>query len=161
MKVQVINKSSNELPEYSTLGSAGLDVCANLENAENLKGSNFTIDQERGYDLITIHPGGRVLVPTGLYFAIPEGYHLDVRPRSGLALKNGITVINSPGLLDSDYRGELGVVLVNHSQEAQTIGHGDRIAQVVLMKFERIDWNLVESLPETARGSGGFGSTGK
>jgi dUTP pyrophosphatase len=162
MKVQVINKSNNKLPEYSTIGSAGLDLHANLENTRNLKGTYYTINPGGTVlDTITIYPGGRVLIPTGLYVALPEGTHLDIRPRSGLALKQGLTVINSPGLVDSDYRNEIGVVLINHGKENQTISHGDRIAQAVLMKYEKIEWEQVENLDDTNRGLGGFGSTGK
>jgi dUTP pyrophosphatase len=159
--VRVINKSNNELPKYATIGSAGLDVQANLENVKELKGTDFFIDQRDGFSSVMILPRGRVLIPTGLYFSLPEGTHLDVRPRSGLALKQGLTVINTPGLLDSDYRNELGVVLINLSKDKQTIFHGDRIAQIVLMKSEKIIWEQVESLDETTRGMGGFGSTGK
>lgn len=159
MKVQVINKSVHELPEYSTIGAAGLDVKANLDNVGELKGENFSFN--RFSRTITLLPGGRVLVPTGLFFAIPEGMHIDVRPRSGLALKQGITVLNTPGLIDEDYRGELGVVLINLSPGRQTFAHGERIAQIVLTKHEIIEWDKVDVLSETVRGEGGFGHTGK
>jgi dUTP pyrophosphatase len=161
MIVQIVNESNNPMPYYSSEGAAGLDLYANLMCMDELKGKDFEITQGNDHEFITIQPGGRVLVPTGIYVAIPEGYHIDVRPRSGLALKQGLTVINTPGLIDSDYRGELGVVLINLSKENQNIYHGDRIAQIVLMKSEKVDWYQVDSLDDTIRGAGGFGSTGK
>lgn len=161
MKVRIVNKSDNPFPRYSTVGSAGLDICANLNDLSSIKGKDFAISHGNNRDYITIFPGGRVLIPTGLYFAIPEGYHIDVRPRSGLALKQGLTVLNTPGLIDSDYRGEVGVILTNLSKENQEVYHGDRVAQIVLMKSGRISWDVVEELDDTTRGIGGFGSTGK
>lgn len=140
--VNVVNSSSNDLPEYSTLGSAGMDLRASLS------------------DSVVLNPGERKLIPTGLKLALPVGYELQVRPRSGLALKYGITVLNSPGTVDSDYRGDVGVILINLGSEPFTINHGDRIAQAVISKYEVIKWNLVESLDETERGSGGFGHSG-
>lgn len=142
-KVKVVNHSGNALPEYATAASAGMDMRAYLESP------------------LVVEPGQQVMVPTGLYVEIPVGYELQVRPRSGLAAKNGITVLNSPGTVDSDYRGELKVILINHSQQAFTINNGDRIAQMVLAKHEIIEWKPMTSLSETQRGEGGFGHTGK
>lgn len=142
MTVKVVNKSGRALPEYATPLSAGVDVRACVENP------------------ITLGPLERALVPTGLYLQIPEGYEVQVRPRSGLAAKKGITVLNSPGTIDADYRGEVKVILVNLSSEPFVIEDGERIAQLVLAKHERIGWESVESLDETVRGEGGFGSTG-
>lgn len=141
MKVQVVNKSKFDLPIYQTEGSAGMDVVSNEEHA--------------------LHPQDRILVKTGLFMSIPVGYEVQVRPRSGLALKEGITVLNSPGTIDSDYRGEIGIVLINHGSEIFFIHEGDRIAQLILKKVDKIEWEEVESLEETERGSGGYGSTGK
>jgi len=143
MKVLVINKSNNELPTYETIGSAGLDIRAFIEES------------------ITLKPLERKLVKTGLFLEIPVGYEAQVRPRSGFALKNGVTVLNSPGTIDADYRGEVGVILINLSQENVEIHSGDRIAQLVFAKVEQAEWNEVETLSETERGAGGFGSTGK
>ena len=143
MKVLVINKSNNELPAYETIGSAGLDIRAFIEES------------------ITLKPLERKLVKTGLFIEIPVGYEAQVRPRSGFALKNGVTVLNSPGTIDADYRGEVGVILINLSQENVEIHTGDRIAQLVFAKVEQAEWNEVETLSETERGAGGFGSTGK
>jgi dUTP pyrophosphatase len=143
MKVLVINKSNNELPAYETIASAGLDVRAFIEES------------------ITLKPFERKLVKTGLFLEIPVGYEAQVRPRSGFALKNGVTVLNSPGTIDADYRGEVGVILINLSQENVEIHTGDRIAQLVFAKVEQAEWNEVETLSETERGHGGFGSTGK
>jgi dUTP pyrophosphatase len=142
MTVAVRNRSGQALPEYATALSAGLDVRACLESP------------------ITLAPGTYQLVPTGLYVALPEGTELQVRPRSGLAFKHGVTVLNAPGTIDADYRGEIGVLLINHGPMPFRIEHGDRIAQLVLARFERIAWHEVEELPSTARGIGGFGSTG-
>lgn len=142
MKIQIINKSSFPLPQYATELSAGLDVRAN--NTEP----------------ITLAPLQRTIVPTGLFVAIPEGYEIQVRPRSGLAAKHGITVLNAPGTIDADYRGEIGVILVNLSNEEFIINPGERVAQLVVAKHERADWEEVSNLDETSRGTGGFGSTG-
>ena len=142
MIVKVINKSNNPLPEYSTPQSAGFDLRANLDNIEILK------------------PGERKLVGTGLFIALEPGYEAQVRPRSGLALKKGITVLNAPGTVDADYRGEVGVILYNASNEDFEIVPGERIAQMVISKYERIDWEQVETLDETERGAGGFGHSG-
>jgi dUTP pyrophosphatase len=143
MKVLVINKSNNELPAYETIGSAGLDIRAFIEES------------------ITLNPFERKLIKTGLFLEIPVGYEAQVRPRSGFALKNGVTVLNTPGTIDADYRGEVGVILINLSQEKVEIHSGDRIAQLVFAKVEQAEWTEVETLSETERGEGGFGSTGK
>lgn len=143
MKIQLINRSKHPLPAYATSLSAGMDLRANLDQPVVLK------------------PLGRALVPTGLYMALPAGYEAQVRPRSGLALKKGITVLNAPGTIDADYRGEVGVVLVNLSDEAFVIEDGERIAQLVVARHEQAEWVEVEQLDETERGEGGFGHTGK
>ena len=142
LAIQIINKSKHPLPEYQTSGSAGMDLCANLDEP------------------ITIQPLERVIIPTGLFIAIPQGFEAQIRPRSGMAIKKGITVINAPGTIDSDYRGELKVGLVNLSNETQVIPDGERIAQMVLAKHEVVTWQLVDNLDETVRGEGGFGHTG-
>ena len=141
MEVRVINKSNNDLPSYETIGSAGCDV--------------------RSSHSAMINPGGRLLVKTGLYVEIPIGYEIQVRPRSGLAFSKGITVINSPGTIDADYRGEIGVILINHGHEQVILEKGERIGQLVLNKVEQINWESVLVLSDTTRGTGGFGSTGK
>lgn len=143
MKVKVINKSRHALPEYATSLSAGLDLRANLDEP------------------IVLGSLQRVLVPTGLFISLPEGYEAQVRPRSGLAAKKGITVLNSPGTIDADYRGEIKVIMVNLSQEPFLVEDGERIAQMVVARHEQIQWEQVEVLDETDRGDGGFGSTGK
>jgi dUTP pyrophosphatase len=143
IKVRIINQSSNALPEYATTGSAGMDLRADLQAP------------------VVLQPGERQLVPTGLFIELPIGYEAQVRPRSGLAIKQGITCLNSPGTIDSDYRGEIKVILINHSQEAQTLHHGDRIAQMVVSPVVQIGWEEVETISETARSAGGFGHTGK
>ena len=142
MKVQIINKSKHDLPKYATEMSAGMDLRANLDEP------------------ILLKPLQRCLVPTGLYIALPEGYEAQVRPRSGLAIKKGITVLNSPGTVDADYRGEVCVVLVNLSNEEFLIEDGERIAQMVVARHEHVGWQEVEVLDETVRGDGGFGHTG-
>jgi dUTP pyrophosphatase len=142
MKVRIINKSRNPLPSYQTLASAGMDLRAQLEGP------------------VRLAPLERAVVGTGLYLELPEGYEAQIRPRSGLAAKQGITVLNSPGTIDADYRGEIGVILANVSNEVVTIQDGDRIAQMVISRHEQAEWVEVESLSETGRGSGGFGSTG-
>jgi len=143
MKISVVNKSAHQLPEHKTAGSAGVDLTANLQSP------------------ITLGPGEFTLVKTGLFIAVPEGYEAQVRPRSGLAFKHGITVLNSPGTIDADYRGEVGVILINHGKEKFVINDGERIAQLVIAKHETIEWQLVADLENTERGAGGFGSTGK
>jgi dUTP pyrophosphatase len=143
VKVRIINQSSNPLPEYATEGSAGMDLRANLTNP------------------VTLHPMERLLIPTGIFIELPDDYEAQVRPRSGLAIKYGITCVNSPGTVDADYRGELKVVLINLSNEEHTIVHGDRIAQMVVHKVEKVKWKEVKNISETGRGDGGFGHTGK
>jgi dUTP pyrophosphatase len=143
MQVKVINKSNNELPAYQTQSAAGLDLRANLDEPINLK------------------PMQRILVPTGLFMELPDGYEAQIRPRSGLAFKHGITVLNSPGTIDADYRGEIKILLINLSDESFFIESGERVAQMVISKHEQIDWSLVETLEDSERSAGGFGSTGK
>ena len=142
MKIRIINKSGFDLPQYETLQAAGLDLKANIDEP------------------ITLKPLERCFVPTGLYIELPDGYEAQVRPRSGLAAKMGISVLNSPGTIDPDYRGEIKVILVNLSNEEVTLARGERVAQLVIAKFERIEWESVEVLSESDRGAGGFGSTG-
>lgn len=142
MNVKIINKSKHLIPSYETELSAGMDLRANID------------------DSITLKPLERVIVKTGLYIALPAGFEAQVRPRSGLAAKKGITVLNSPGTVDADYRGEIGVILVNLSNEDFIIQDGERVAQLVIAKHERVTWKEVEILSETERGAGGFGSTG-
>lgn len=158
MEVKIVNKSQNDLPAYETPESAGLDLRADFS-----RGINNSFFYKAGFDnqkhVVSIYPGGRVLIPTGLFTAIPAGYEFQIRPRSGTALKKGVTVLNSPGTIDSDYRNEWGVILINLSDEIFEVNHGDRIAQAVLKKVERVGWNVVETLDETER-LGGFGHTG-
>ena len=142
VKVKIINKSNNPTPAYSTEDSAGMDVRA------------FVIEP------ITLNPLERVLVPTGLYMELPHGYQCEIRPRSGLALKKGITVLNTPGTIDADYRGEVGVILINLSNEPFVINNGERICQMVIMNYTKAEWVEVEELNDTERGAGGFGHTG-
>lgn len=156
INIPVINDSINELPQYETTGAAGLDVRANLTNFPE----KFAVDCKWENNSLYIMPGGRALIPSGLHVAIPEGYEIQVRPRSGLALKKGITCLNTPGTIDADYRGDIGVILINHGKEAFKVEQGDRIAQLVLKKVEIINWIPVESLESTERGEGGFNSTG-
>lgn len=143
MKVKIVNHSPYPCPAYATPQSAGVDLKADIKEP------------------IVLNPLQRTLVPTGLYIALPQGYEAQVRPRSGLALKHGITVLNSPGTIDADYRGQLQVILVNLSDTPFTIAPGERIAQMVIAKHEQVEWEQVESLEQTSRGAGGFGSTGK
>lgn len=165
MNIQIVNKSNNPLPQYETIGASGMDVRADLRwlNYERIQKLSFNCNvfqpdkEEIG---IEINPGGRCLIPTGLFAAIPLGYEIQVRPRSGLALKKGITVLNSPGSLDSDYRGEIGIILINNSEETFTVFHADKIAQLVFCPVEKAEWELVEELDTTERGEGGFGHTG-
>lgn len=142
VRIQIINKSRHQLPEYATPFSAGVDLRANIDAP------------------IVMPPLGRALVPTGLFMALPKGYEAQVRPRSGMALKQGVTVLNSPGTIDADYRGEIGVILINLSDVEVKINDGDRIAQMVIGKYEQVVFDEVEKLDETERGSGGFGHTG-
>ena len=143
MNVQIINTSKHATPNYETQGSAGMDLRANLSESVVLK------------------PLERTIVKTGLFIELPIGYEAQVRPRSGLAYKNGVTVLNTPGTIDADYRGEIGVILVNLSNEDFVIENGERVAQMVIAKHEQAEWSLVENLSDTERGAGGFGSTGK
>ncbi len=142
MNIKIINKSNHDLPNYETIASAGMDLRANLKNPMTLKSLE------------------RVIIKTGLFIELPIGYEAQVRPRSGLAAKKGITVLNAPGTIDADYRGEIGVILVNLSNEDFTIENGERVAQLVIAKHERAEWIEVETLTQTSRGEGGFGSTG-
>ena len=142
MTINIINKSGHALPNYETIASAGMDLRANITES------------------ITLKPLGRAIIKTGLFIALPLGYEAQVRPRSGLAAKNGITVMNSPGTIDADYRGEIGVILVNVSNEDIVVQNGERIAQMIIAKHERAEWIEVQELTETSRGEGGFGSTG-
>ena len=142
MTINIINRSGHALPNYETIASAGMDLRANIEEP------------------IVLAPLGRAIVKTGLFIELPIGYEAQVRPRSGLAAKKGVTVLNSPGTIDADYRGEIGVILVNLSNEPFTVENGERIAQLIIAKHERAEWNEVEVLTETSRGEGGFGSTG-
>ena len=142
MTIRIINRSQHALPHYESSASAGMDLRANLDAP------------------ITLGPLERAIVKTGLYIELPEGYEAQVRPRSGLAAKKGITVLNSPGTIDADYRGEIGVILVNLSNEAFVVENGEHIAQLIIAKHERAEWLEVETLSETVRGEGGFGSTG-
>lgn len=142
MKIQIINKSKHALPQYATALSAGMDLRANIDTP------------------ILLKPMQRKLVPTGLYIALPEGFEAQIRPRSGLALKKGITLLNTPGTIDADYRGEIGVIVVNLSEEDFIIEDGERIAQMVIARYEKAEWEEVEVLGETERGNGGFGHTG-
>jgi dUTP diphosphatase len=143
MEIKIVNKSTHPLPHYGTEASAGVDLRANITEP------------------ITLKPLERTLIKTGLFIELPVGYEAQVRPRSGLAYKHGLTVLNTPGTIDADYRGEIGVILVNLSNEEFTIENGERVAQMVIAKHEQAEWNLVEELSETDRGAGGFGSTGK
>jgi len=143
MKVKIVNKSSNKLPEYSTTHAAGMDLRANLKEE------------------IVLESFERKLIPTGLFIELPVGYEAQVRPRSGLAIKKGITVLNSPGTIDADYRGEIMVILINLSREKFVIQHGERIAQMIVASHETVKWEKVEILDDTERGEGGFGHTGK
>src|SRR6187455_2362393 len=143
IQVNIVNTSTNPLPAYATSGSAGMDIRANLTEP------------------VTLHPLERELIPTGLFIELPEGHEAQIRPRSGMAIKQGITCLNSPGTVDSDYRGEIKIILINLSTEEQVINHGDRIAQVIIQKTERAEFEQVEFLNETERATGGFGHTGK
>jgi dUTP pyrophosphatase len=143
IEVRIVNKSSNALPEYATAGSSGMDIRADLTNPVHLQ------------------PLERILVPTGLFIELPAGYEAQIRPRSGMAIKQGITCLNTPGTIDADYRGEIKIILINLSQEEQVISHGDRVAQMVIQPVEKIRWMAAEQLEVTERNAGGFGHTGK
>lgn len=142
MNIKLINKSSHAAPEYKTQGSSGMDIRANLKSP------------------VLLHPQEHALIPTGLFLEMPNNLEAQIRPRSGLALKKGVTVLNTPGTIDSDYRGEIGVILINHSKNICKIEDGDRIAQLVVMAVQKTNWSEQDSLTKTERGSGGFGSTG-
>ena len=161
MKIQIVNKSNNELPKYETELAAGMDLRANIVGVNEKFLFNADVIKEN--DVITkviIYPGGRALIPTGLHIALQDkGLEAMVRPRSGLALKQGVTILNTPGCVDSDYTGDIGVIVINFGANAFEINQGDRIAQLVINKIEHIEWEEVEELPETDRGEGGFGST--
>ena len=164
LKVKVVNKSKFALPLYQTPGSSGVDIKCDLSRLDITKLYDSYISLKANLEAreITIKPGGRCLLPTGLFISLPEGYEAQVRPRSGLALKQGVTILNAPGTIDADYEGEIGIILVNQSNKLVKIVDGDRIAQIVLAKCEHIEWELVDSLDgNTERGTGGFGSTGK
>jgi len=160
MQIKIVNNSSN-LPEYIIVGSSGMDLRADLKNIN----TSLMFDCSISYKLIRttlfIEPGGRCLIPSGLNMTIPEGYEIQVRPRSGLAIKHGISVLNTPGTVDSDYIGDVGVILINHGKEVFSVKQGDRIAQIVLCKVEKIEWDVVETLKETIRGENGFGHSGR
>lgn len=159
MKVQILGTMGYfALPTYAKPGDAGMDVYADFTDINEKYMINCLYDWDNS--CIYMSPGGRCLIPTGLYVAIPEGHEIQVRPRSGLALKKGLTVLNTPGTIDSGYRNEIGVILFNASPSVEVIKNGDRIAQIVLNKIEKIEWDLVDELPESDRGLGGFGSTG-
>ncbi len=143
LEIRIINKSANALPEYATSGSSGMDIRANLDTPQ------------------TLQPLERTLVPTGLFIELPQGYEAQIRPRSGLAIKQGITCLNTPGTIDADYRGEIKVILINLSQQEQVIQHGDRIAQMVIQTVEQVQWVPVLEITDTVRSAGGFGHTGK
>ena len=142
LKVKIINKSKNPLPTYETHGAAGMDVRASLEAP------------------VTLGPLERALIPTGLYMQLPQGYECQVRPRSGLALRHGLSLVNTPGTVDADYRGEIGIIMINLSNEPYTITDGERIAQFVIKEYTRVEWELVEEIDHTKRGDGAFGHTG-
>ncbi|MBQ8773699.1 MAG: dUTP diphosphatase [Muribaculaceae bacterium] len=142
VKVKIINRSKHQLPTYETLFSAGMDVRANLTTP------------------ITLQPMERTLVPTGLFIQLPEGYECQIRPRSGLAFKKGISIVNSPGTIDADYRGEIGIILINLSNKPFVINDGERICQMVVTQYSRVEWDVVDSLDDSERGAGGFGHTG-
>ena len=142
MKVKIVNHSKHALPEYQTPLSAGLDIRANLDES------------------VTLRPLERAMIPTGLFVELPEGCEMQIRPRSGLAAKHGITVLNSPGTIDADYRGEVGIILINHSDKAFVIEDGERVGQMVVAQYSRVEWNETDTLDETERGAGGFGHTG-
>jgi dUTP pyrophosphatase len=143
MEVKIVNKSPFKLPEYATIHSAGMDMRANLTES------------------MVIQPLQRVMVPTGIYIQLPDGYEAQIRPRSGLAAKHGIGIVNSPGTIDADYRGEIKIILVNLSNEPFTLNPGERVAQMVIARYEKAVWNECDSLDESERGEGGFGSTGR
>jgi dUTP pyrophosphatase len=143
LKVKIINQSNHPLPHYATTGSSGMDLRAYIN------------------ETVTLQPLERTLIPTGLFIELPQGYEAQIRPRSGLAIKQGITCLNTPGTIDADYRGEIKIILINLSNQIQSVQNGDRIAQMVIQKVEQVAWELSEAIEETERSAGGFGSTGK
>ena len=143
LKVKIINQSNHPLPQYATTGSSGMDLRACIN------------------ETVTLQPLERTLIPTGLFIELPQGYEAQIRPRSGLAMKQGITCLNTPGTIDADYRGEIKIILINLSNEIQSVQNGDRIAQMVIQKVEQVEWELSVEIEETERSAGGFGSTGK
>ncbi|MBS4064365.1 MAG: dUTP diphosphatase [Chitinophagaceae bacterium] len=143
LKVKIINQSNHPLPQYATTGSSGMDLRAYIN------------------ETVTLQPLERTLIPTGLFIELPQGYEAQIRPRSGLAMKQGITCLNTPGTIDADYRGEIKIILINLSNEIQSVQNGDRIAQMVIQKVEQVEWELSVEIEETERSAGGFGSTGK
>ena len=155
--VKVFNSSNNKLPEYSDKGSSGVDLRANIES---IRDNKFLFDAFIKEDCLIINPGGRALIPTGLHVSFDNNYEIQIRDRSGLALKQGLTVLNTPGTIDADYRGEIGVILINLSNEVQSINPGDRIAQIVIAKHEIAELIETNTLDETERGEGGFGHSG-
>ena len=167
MIVKVINKSNNSLPKFETPDSAGVDVRADFSRINEFPikvyGGAEVISAGEAHEkiMIKLTPGSRALIPTGLFMAVPKGYEMQVRPRSGLALKEGLTVLNTPGTIDSDYRGEVGVIIINTSNEDRFIEDGERIAQLLLKKTEQFTWKETDTLDETERGDGGFGHSGK
>lgn len=173
MWIKIVNKTEFDLPKYQTLGSAGMDLRANLkpEKIENVEDIDPYDEEDWDEpDTLILEPREQVLVPTGLYIELPKpiinrsndgwGYEAQIRPRSGLAAKHGITIVNSPGTIDPDYRGEIKIILMNLTDKPFTVNHGDRIAQMVIARFERITWESVDELDETKRGTGGFGHSG-
>lgn len=162
MIVNVIKKTTNELPKFETAGAAGCDLRADLWELKTKFLFNAEVQRNKDLEIesVTIHPGGRALIPTGLHIELPVGYEARIQPRSGLALKQGISIVNSPGCIDSDYRGDIGVILINHGQESFDVKQGDRIAQMIVSPVVQFTWNEVESLDETTRNSEGFGTTG-
>lgn len=162
MKIQVIKTTTNELPSYGSVEAAGCDLRADLWSIKEkfLFDTEIVRNEDNTVKGLLIHPGGRALISTGIQIALPVGYEAQIRPRSGLALKNGISVVNSPGTIDSDYRGDIGIILINHGFEPFMVEQGDRIAQMVIVKHEQAEFVEVQELDETSRGDGGFGHTG-
>lgn len=162
MKVQVIKTTTNELPSYGSVEAAGCDLRADLWSIKEkfLFDTEIVRNEDNTVKGLLIQPGGRALIPTGIQMALPVGYEAQIRPRSGLALKQGISIVNSPGTIDSDYRGDIGIILINHGFEPFMVEQGDRIAQMVITKHTQVEFVEVEELSDTDRGDGGFGHTG-
>lgn len=162
MKVQVIKTTTNELPSYGSVEAAGCDLRADLWSIKEkfLFDTEIIRNEDNTVKGLLINPGGRALIPTGIQMALPVGYEAQIRPRSGLALKNGISIVNSPGTIDSDYRGDVGIILINHGFEPFMVEQGDRIAQMVIAQHTQVEFVEVEELSDTDRGDGGFGHTG-